>query len=269
MIPKPAQYLLRFDDLCPTVSRDHWQRFLPIIAEFGIQPILAVVPDNQDPELELSAPDPDFWAGMRALEAAGAAIALHGYRHICASKGGGLLPFHSQTEFAGVPEDTQRQWIRAGLGLLRGHGLNPTIWVAPRHGFDLGTLSALTAEGIETLSDGLARRPFKRGGLIWIPQQLWAPVEKSSGVWTICVHSNTATDAQISTLRAFLRRHSAQFISVASVLAESQPTALSPAERLSEALALGRIQASHIKKRLARRPTLANGNPVQSGPLQP
>jgi predicted deacetylase len=256
MIPKPAQYLLRFDDLCPTISRDRWPRFLPMIEEFAIQPILAVVPDNQDPELNLAPPDPDFWAGMRALEAAGAAIALHGYRHICASKGGGLLPFHRQTEFAGVPEETQRQWIRAGLGLLRSHGLNPTIWVAPRHGFDKATLRALSGEGIETLSDGLAHRPFQRGGLTWIPQQLWAPVEKPSGLWTICLHSNTATDAQVSALRAFLGRHAEQFTSVRRVLAEFKPTELSPAERLCEAFALGRIQASRMKKRLARRPTL-------------
>lgn len=56
MIPKPAQYLLRFDDLCPTVSRARWERFLPLIEEFGIRPILAVIPDNLDHSLELSPP---------------------------------------------------------------------------------------------------------------------------------------------------------------------------------------------------------------------
>jgi hypothetical protein len=108
-------------------------------------------------------------------------------------------------------------------------------------------------EGIQTLSDGLARRPFKRGGLTWIPQQLWAPVEKSSGLWTICIHSNTATDAQVSELRTFLSKHAAQFTSVRRVLDELEPTELSPAERLGEAFALWRIQASRMRKRWARR----------------
>jgi predicted deacetylase len=249
MIPRPAQYLLRFDDLCPTVSRVGWERFVPVIQEFGVRPILAVVPDNQDHALELSPPDPDFWALMRKMEAAGATIALHGYQHLCASEGRGLLPLHRQTEFAGVPEQTQRQWIQAGLAILRGHGLDPRIWVAPRHGFDGGTLRALAKEGIHAVSDGFARVPFTRGGVTWIPQQLWAPVEKTKGLWTICVHSNTAHNSLVDELRAFLCKYAAQFTSVERVLAEFEPAELSPVERLYERFALWRIRASRIRKR--------------------
>lgn len=253
MIPKPAQYLLRFDDLCPTVSRTRWQRFLPLIEEFGVKPILAVIPDNLDHELQLSQPDPEFWAKMRALEAAGAAIGLHGYQHLCTSEGPSLVPLHRRTEFAGVPEETQLQWIHAGLAILRGYGLTPKIFVAPRHGFDSGTLRALGAEGIEALSDGFARVPFKRGGLTWIPQQLWAPVEKSKGLWTICVHSNTAHDSLVIQLRAFLAKHAARFTSVERVLAEFEPAELGPVERLCEAVALWRVQASRKRRRQAQR----------------
>ena len=31
MIPRPAQYLLRIDDLCPTVSQKRWRRILGLI----------------------------------------------------------------------------------------------------------------------------------------------------------------------------------------------------------------------------------------------
>jgi len=61
MILSPAQYLLRIDDLCPTVSAERWQQFQSLIEEFRLRPILAVVPDNQDPELKVSPPDPAFW----------------------------------------------------------------------------------------------------------------------------------------------------------------------------------------------------------------
>src|SRR6266568_4206947 len=173
MIPKPTQYLLRFDDICPTMSHSGWDRFRPMIEEFSIRPILAVVPDNRDPDLMVSPRDSKFWNRMRSMEAAGATIAVHGYQHLCKSRGKSLLGLHRETEFAGVCKEQQREWVRAGLRILRGQGLNPRLWVAPRHGFDENTLHALREEGIEFISDGLARRPLSRGGVTWIPQQLW------------------------------------------------------------------------------------------------
>lgn len=248
MIPKPAQYLLRFDDLCPTVSVARWQRLLPLIQEFGLRPILAVIPDNRDHTLQLSPPDPGFWEQMRALEAAGATIALHGYRHLCQSKGRSLLPLHRHTEFAGVPEPTQRQWIRAGLEILRGQGLNPKIWAAPRHGFDRSTLRVLCNEGIRVLSDGFARVPFTRYGMTWIPQQLWGPLEKSKGLWTICIHSNSTHGSEVEELREFLVTHSRQFTSVDRVLAEFTAVSMGPFERLHESWALWKARSSRVRK---------------------
>jgi predicted deacetylase len=258
MIPRPAQYLLRFDDLCPTMEYDRWQRCLSLIEEFRLRPILAVIPDNQDEELNLSLPDPEFWPRMRAMEAAGATIALHGYRHLCAKQGESLLPLHHHTEFAGVPEVTQQRWIRTGRGILRGQGLNPTIFVAPRHGFDHTTLRALRREGIPLLSDGFARVPFERGGITWIPQQLWRPVKKSSGLWTICIHSNFTRAAQVDELRAFIRTHAAQFTSLDRVLAEYPPAGLGPIERLYEAWALWRAQVRRARRRRKLRSSRSN-----------
>jgi predicted deacetylase len=257
LIPKPAQYLLRFDDLCPTVLRRRWERVLPLIEEFGIRPILAVVPDNKDRGLMRNEPDPEFWARMRAMEAAGATIALHGYRHVCRSIGKSLVPLHLHSEFCGISRDTQQQWIESGLQILRGQGLNPRIWVAPKHGFDSNTLAALRRVGIKVLSDGFARVPFKRGGLTWIPQQLWRPVEKSNGLWTICVHPNTARKMQAEQLHTFLRKHAAQFTSVDRVLYEWQPAKLGAYERVYEALALLRVRVSRSRKGSRRRVKLS------------
>lgn len=253
MIPRPAQYLLRFDDLCPTLSRRRWERFLPLIEEFAIKPILAVVPDNRDRGLVRDRPDPEFWARMRAMEAAGATIALHGYQHLCRNIGKSLLPLHLHTEFCGISRDTQQQWIGAGLAILRGHGLNPRVWVAPRHGFDRNTLLALHREGIRLLSDGFARVPVKRGGITWIPQQLWAPVEKSKGLWTICMHPNTAREGQVEQLHKFLRKHSAQFTSVDRVVTEFEHVPLNKVEGIYEAVALGRARASRAWRRVRSR----------------
>jgi predicted deacetylase len=252
MIPSPAQYLLRIDDLCPTVSARRWQQFQALIEEFRLHPILAVVPDNQDPELQVSPPDPTFWDCMRALEGAGAAIGLHGYRHLCASRGRSLVDLHRISEFAGVPAATQQAWIGDGMRILRDHGLDPNIWVAPRHGFDRNTVTALREEGILHLSDGFARAPFLRCGLTWIPQQLWAPVEKERGLWTVCVHPNTASDAEIAALRGFLAAHAAEFTSLDRVLFGFEPAALTLSARIEAVFALRRLKIFHVGRRWRR-----------------
>jgi predicted deacetylase len=242
VIPRPAQYLLRFDDLCPTHSRERWERFLRLIREFEIKPILAIVPENRDPALAVSSPDPGFWAEMRALQADGATIGLHGFRHICAARGRSMVPLHRLTEFAGVPETTQRQWIREGLEILSGHRLNPSIWVAPRHGFDRATLRVLREQGIGALSDGFAHRPFRRAGVVWIPQQLWAPKPRPRGLWTICLHPNTTTNAEVENLRLFLHTHASQFTSVERVLDELDCAPLNIAERIAASSTMLRIR---------------------------
>ncbi len=252
MIPVPARYLIRFDDLCPTVSAHRWQRCLKLIEEFRLKPILAIVPDNQDPDLQYSPPNPNFWEQMRALQSAGAAIGLHGYHHLCQSHGRSLLGLHRHSEFAGIPAGIQRAWIHEGLRILRTQGLKPEIWVAPRHGFDRHTLGALRAEGIFLVSDGFARVPFLRAGVTWIPQQLWAPAERPEGLWTICIHANTVHRSQIAALRTFLANHSTQCTSVDQVLLEFQPTTLTLAERVYASIALRRRKLPHAIRRSRR-----------------
>jgi hypothetical protein len=122
--------------------------------------------------------------------------------------------------------------------------------VAPRHGFDGVTLRALKEEGIGLISDGLTRTPFIRGGHTWIPQQLWAPEKKERGVWTILLHANTAPDALIRELEAFVEAHSAQFTSADRLVAEFVFAELGLAERLQEKWALLRLRQRQRLRRL-------------------
>jgi predicted deacetylase len=251
-LPRPAQYLLRIDDLCPRVARDRWQALRALIQDFNLKPILAVVPENRDPGLDASPPDPEFWRDLSVLQNSGAAIGLHGYRHLCASRGRSLLGLESLSEFAGVAPGLQREWIAAGLRILRGHGLNPRIFVAPRHGFDASTLIALRAQGVPLLSDGFARAPFLRSGITWIPHQLWAPIDKAQGLWTICVHPNTASDAELDRLRAFLRDRAGQFTSVDHVVAKFPAAALEVGEKFYACVGLWRVKLRRFPRAVLR-----------------
>jgi predicted deacetylase len=245
----PPQYLIRLDDVCPTMLRDRQERFLEILARHGISPILAVVPDNQDPTLNRQPPDPEFWDRMRSLQTAGATIALHGFRHLCLSRGPSILGLHQETEFAGVDPLLQQQWIRAGLAILRDHGLRPRLFVAPRHGFDRSTLDALAREGLGVISDGFARRPFTRHKVLWIPQQLWEPVIKKTGLWTICIHTNTAPASLEQKLEEFIAEHRTEFTSFDRVMEASHPNNLSWSERIAEKFGNQRVKFSNWKRR--------------------
>jgi len=231
------------------MSRAGWERFVPLLRRYDLKPILGIVPENTDSELVVDAEDAGFWAEMLEWQAAGAAIGLHGYRHVCESAAGGLIPLHARTEFAGVAEERQREWIRAGLTVLRGHGLEARVWVAPRHGFDAATLKVLKGEGIEALSDGFAREPFREGGLVWVPQQLWGPREKADGVWTICLHANTASDGLVRELEAFLERFAGQFTSVDALLAEGVERGRSVGDRVFHVRMMGKIWVDRRRKR--------------------
>ncbi|MGA9584119.1 MAG: DUF2334 domain-containing protein [Terracidiphilus sp.] len=252
MTPDPVQYLIRFDDLCPTMLSAQCERFLSIVARCGVKPILAVIPLSQDPELKLQDAAPDFWDRMRSLEAAGATIAMHGYRHLCTSHGKPLLRLHEETEFAGVEEAQQRKWIRTGLEILRGNGLNPRLFVAPRHGFDRQTLRALASEGLGILSDGFARRAFMRHDILWIPQQLWEPARKESGLWTICIHTNTAPSALEYKLEEFLEEHAHRFTNFDRVISGNDRSPLRWSERVEESLARLRARVSARKSHQLR-----------------
>jgi hypothetical protein len=249
MISRPARYLLRFDDFCPTMDRARWERFGGWIEELGLRPLLGVVPDNRDSDLQQAPADPEFWPWLRQREAWGATIGMHGFRHVCQSRSGGLLPLHEQTEFAGVAEQQQREWISEGLKRLRAEGLVPRLFIAPRHGFDRGTLRALRAEGLPAISDGFAERAFQRGGVRWIPQQIWEPVEKPRGLWTICIHANTASDAFVARLERFVREHREQMTGVEQILGEGAGR-LGPLEWTRAEARLARVLLSKRWKRL-------------------
>jgi predicted deacetylase len=248
-LAKPAQFLLRIDDLCPTLHAQRWGRLRELLHEHSIRPILAVVPANQDPELRVSAPDRGFWQQMRDLQSAGATIALHGYTHLCSQTGRGLIPLHRTGEFAGLGIDEQRHRIAAGRDILRGHGLNPQLWVAPRHSFDRNTLRALKDEGMHYLSDGMARRPFERGGITWIPMQLWAPVKRTSGLWTICIHPNSLDRVRYEHLQRFVQLFAGQFTTFHRVVDDYVPAPLGSLERLYEIAATLRMRLRRSLRR--------------------
>ena len=246
------------------MSWSRWKPFELLLRRFAIRPILAIVPDNRDPELIIDQPLEDFWLRVRNLECEGATIALHGYRHLCNARGRSLVPLHAASEFAGVDESQQIDWLRAGLHILRHHQLTPRLFIAPRHGFDRATLCALQTVDLPVLSDGLTRKPSLIGGVTWIPQQMWEPVPRASGLWTICIHPNTATSALVTRLERFLELYAEQFTSFDDVMALEQPARITIPENLYAAAFLTRFRSRQILKQIHRSPRQAISSRAQT-----
>ena len=194
----PAQYLLRFDDICPTMNWDAWTRVEQAMIDARVSPLLAVVPDNLDPVLTVAAAVPDFWHRVREWQARGWSIGLHGFQHRYETKSSGIVGRNRYSEFAGLPRDAQRSKLERALGVFDREGVRADAWVAPGHSFDGITVELLAALGVPVVSDGYSLFPYVCArGMQWIPQQLGRFRGMPFGTWTVCHHINAWTDADI------------------------------------------------------------------------
>ena len=199
-----AQYLLRFDDICPTMDHRKWSAIEEVLIRYGIKPILGVIPDNRDPRLMVDSEDPGFWNRIRGSRKRGWEIALHGYQHVCKSRGKSLVPLHEQSEFAGVPAEMQHDMLEKAMRIMKHEYLEPRVWIAPKHGFDGQTVDALKSFGILCISDGFALYPYVEAAMLWLPQQMWRFRKMPFGVWTICIHPSTVSESRLRAMETFI-----------------------------------------------------------------
>jgi peptidoglycan/xylan/chitin deacetylase (PgdA/CDA1 family) len=214
-----ARYLLRFDDICPTMDWAVWDEIEAILHTERVRPIVAVVPDNQDPVLRVGPAEPCFWDRVRRWQALGWTVAMHGWQHAFVTTDSGVLRMNPFSEFAGLPREEQEHKLRSGRAVFEREGLDASMFVAPAHSFDETTLGVLRKLGFRHLSDGFFPFPHvDHFDLLWIPQQLWAFRRRPLGVWTICFHINRWSAGDISGFRNNVRRYRDAIIDVAAVV---------------------------------------------------
>lgn len=203
-----TKYLIRLDDACPTMNHERWDRMERLLDEYGVKPMVGVIPHNEDPKQKIDAETPQFWEQVAAWEKKGWAIAMHGYNHVYSSKEGGLNPLWNKSEFAGHPLAFQTEKIRKGYAVLRGKGIDVKYFFAPSHTFDENTLEALKQEtNIRIISDTIARYPYKHGEFIFIPQQSGHPIcLPFGGLLTICYHPSVMSDETFAKMEEFLKK---------------------------------------------------------------
>ena len=214
-----AQYLVRIDDICPTMNWSAWKRIESILVQWGIKPLLAVIPDNQDDQLKVSPPDSSFWDQVRTWRDRGWTIGMHGYQHHYTTRDSGILGINRYSEFAGVSAEVQRAKLRSALEIFHREGVPPEVWIAPGHSFDHITVDLLRELGLRRISDGPFLFPrLDSKGMLWVPQQLWRFRPMPLGVWTVCTHINAWDSTDIARFERDIEKYRAYISSFPEVV---------------------------------------------------
>lgn len=197
----------RLDDIAPGLNRANLDRFEEIFDSFSIKPLIGVVPDCKDPNLKVDTCNEDeFWKNVLRLQDKGWTVALHGYQHVYCNDNSGMLDANPFSEFAGLDYEEQVEKISKGLEILRGHGIVPSIFMAPGHTFDVNTLNALVANGIFKITDGYSKQIYKKAGITFYPCKLSEP-KTVSGIDTVCIHLNNWKDEDFKSLVKFINKN--------------------------------------------------------------
>lgn len=209
-------FIMRLDDACEKRDIKKWNRMENLLDEYGIKPIVGIIPNCQVKDMEQYPIDSNFWDITANWQDKGWLIALHGYSHVFCSQSDGVNPVNSYSEFAGVSLDEQKKKIKAGVEVLEAHGLYPKIFFAPAHTYDDNTIVALkVCSNIRIISDTVANDVYcGRGGLTYVPQQSGRVRELPFKTVTFCYHPNIMQDADFEVIETFLKRHKGEFLDV-------------------------------------------------------
>ena len=213
-----SKYLVRFDDICPTMDWGSWNILEKHMLGLDIKPILAIVPDNRDKKLIVSKKNNNFWARVKSWQDNGWSIAIHGYQHLYQTRDSGLMKLNKYSEFSGLSYELQREKLKKALKIFESHGITPKLWIAPAHSFDKVTISALSDLGIKVISDGFFTRPVKHMNMIWVPQQLWRFRDFQSGTWTVCHHINGVSKMQLEKICGDFNKYKNRIVGLEYIL---------------------------------------------------
>lgn len=183
--------LVRFDDICSTMDFTQFERALILLRKYNIKPLLGVIPNCEDPVLQLSSPKSDFWVWVKELQSEGYSIAMHGYKHVFSNNNRGIVNTRYVSEFAGLSLDDQIKIISKGKDVLSKHGIETDIFFAPAHSYDENTLLALQYCGFKYMSDGKSSLPYEWHGIKCLPaRSSGCPSITRSNLYTAIFHAH-------------------------------------------------------------------------------
>lgn len=209
-----SKYIMRLDDACEKRNIKYWNRIEKILDNYGIKPLVGIIPHCEDPMMDEYPIDDGFKMRVKNWMDKNWVIALHGYNHVYSSNSGGINPVNYRSEFAGESLERQKEKIKKGVSILNDLGIKPQVFFAPSHTFDKNTITALKEESdIRIISDTIANDSYEKYGMTFVPQQSGRVRALPFKIVTFCYHPNTMNENDFSELENFLKKYQRKFIS--------------------------------------------------------
>lgn len=180
--------VIRIDDVCPQMEGDWFERIMALLEEYNVTGLLGVIPECQDPMLNVGEFREKFWDDIHRYQKMGWCIAMHGYTHKYDTKALGLVVTEKtkESEFAGHTFEEQLERLKKGKCLLQEKNIHTDIFFAPSHNYDKNTIRALRELGFHYMSDGRSRYAYRRMGIKFIPNS--REKQASKGIHTLVLH---------------------------------------------------------------------------------
>lgn len=209
-----GNYIIRLDDAADRMDCKKWDRMEALLDKYDIKPLVGVIPNCKDEMMNIYDCDPDFWNKVHQWDAKGWTIALHGYEHVYCTTDGGINPVNKRSEFAGLSLEQQKNKIKKGVEIFRRNEVEPKVFFAPSHTFDLNTIEALKQESnIRIISDTVANKPYSQYDMTFVPQQSGKVRKLPFKVVTFCYHPNMMEEQEFIYLESFLKKYNKLFTS--------------------------------------------------------
>lgn len=215
-----SKIAIRFDDITEDMDWNKFRRMESLLERYQVKPLLGLVPENHDPNLQKGGAHPDFSSQLQVWQKRGYSFAVHGMNHIYTTKAAGLFPLNAFSEFAGVSYEKQKEMLQRGKSLLEAKGIVTDIFMAPGHSFDKNTLKALKEVGFRYVTDGFGTVPYMRSGLIFLPIAFrkGKDVARKDGYTTVVFHTNSMTETDFVAAEKMFEAHASDFTSYTEYL---------------------------------------------------
>lgn len=167
--------VFRNDDIQPWYRADARRAVDRVFIEEGVPVTLGVIPTVGDEAAPITDSEDtcEYLRSLRANHPDRFEIALHGYTH------DQRTAFYTASEFGGVANDTQADWLARGTEILAAcTGVRPRTFVPPMNTYDTGTVEAAADAEYRTVSGGSwftdeyynETGVFVAGGVVHAPQ---------------------------------------------------------------------------------------------------